>query len=121
MQEAPAVPATIEETGLSLPDLLNLAMKAMYAAGAETPSAVADILKLPHRVVQLLFENAKERKLLDVLGAAGLRVTSELRFALTEKGKQWALDAPGAEPVCRPGAGAAGRIQGADRAAAHHQ
>lgn len=93
MQEAPSIPSSIEDTGLSLTDLLNLAMKAMYSAGAETPSAVADIIKLPHRVIQLLFESAKERKLLDVLGAAGLRVTSELRFALTEKGKQWALDA----------------------------
>jgi hypothetical protein len=93
MEEAPSVPTTVEETGLSLPDLMNLTMKAMYAANAETPSAVADILKLPNRIVQLLFENAKERKLVDVLGAAGLRVNSELRFALTEKGKQWAADA----------------------------
>lgn len=102
MEEAPAVPSTIDETGLSLPDLLNLAMKAMYAAGAETPSAVADILKLPHRVMQLLFEGAKERKLVDVMGAAGLRVTSELRFALTEKGKQWALDALGQNQYVGP-------------------
>ncbi|HEY1963047.1 MAG TPA: hypothetical protein VGG69_11560 [Rhizomicrobium sp.] len=93
MDEAPSVPNTIEETGLALPDLMNLAMKAMYAANAETPSAVADILKLPNRIVQLLFEQAKDRKLLEVLGAAGLRVSSELRFALTEKGKQWAADA----------------------------
>jgi predicted ATPase with chaperone activity len=102
MEEAPAVPSTVEETGLSLPDLLNLAIKVMYAAGAETPSAVADILKLPHRVVQLLFEGAKERKLVDVMGAAGLRVTSELRFALTEKGKQWALDALGQNQYVGP-------------------
>lgn len=93
MQEAPAVPSSVEDTGLPLTDLLNLAMKAMYAAGAETPSAMADILKLPHRVIQLLLEGAKDRKLVDVLGAAGLSITSELRFALTQKGKQWALDA----------------------------
>ncbi|MBV9571769.1 MAG: ATPase [Alphaproteobacteria bacterium] len=93
MQEAPSPPATIEDTGLPVMDLLNLTMKAMYAAGAETASAVAEITKLPNRVVQLLLEQAKERKLLEVLGAAGLRVTSELRFAVTEKGKHWAVDA----------------------------
>jgi predicted ATPase with chaperone activity len=93
MLEAPPIPSSIEDTGLSLTDLLNLAIKTMYSAGLETPSAVADVLKLPHRIIQQLFEAAKERKLLDVLGAAGLRVTSELRFALSEKGKQWALDA----------------------------
>ena len=51
MQEAPPIPTSTEDTGLSLPDLLNLAMKAMYSAGAETASGVADILKLPHRVI----------------------------------------------------------------------
>ena len=93
MEEAPTAPSTLEETGLSLQDLLNLVMKTTYAAGAETASAVAEIVKLPNRVVQLLMEQAKDRKLLEVLGAAGTRVTSELRFAVTEKGKQWALDA----------------------------
>ncbi|HEX3653801.1 MAG TPA: hypothetical protein VHU18_13360 [Rhizomicrobium sp.] len=93
MQEAPSTPATVEDTGLSLQDLLNLALKAMYAGGAETTSGVADILKLPHRVVQLVLDQARDRKLLEVLGSAGLRITSELRFALTEKGKAWAADA----------------------------
>jgi predicted ATPase with chaperone activity len=93
MDAAPSPPSTIEDTGLSLSDLLNLAIKAMYAGGAETPSAIAETLKLPNRVVQLVLEQAQERKLLEVLGAAGLRVTAELRFALTEKGKQWAADA----------------------------
>src|SRR3954449_11028325 len=74
MLEAPPIPSSIEDTGLSLTDLLNLAIKTMYSAGLETPSAVAEVLKLPHRIIQQLFEAAKERKLLDVLGAAGLRV-----------------------------------------------
>src|SRR5690348_2623329 len=56
MLEAPPIPSSIEDTGLSLTDLLNLTMKTMYSAGVETPSAVADVLKLPHRVIQLLFE-----------------------------------------------------------------
>jgi hypothetical protein len=93
MDAAPSPPSTIEDTGLSLSDILNLAIKAMYAGGAETPSAIAEVLKLPNRVVQLVLEQAQERKLLEVLGAAGLRVTAELRFSLTEKGKQWAADA----------------------------
>ena len=36
MQSAPPAPRSIEETGLGLPDLLNLVAKAMYS-GAETP------------------------------------------------------------------------------------
>lgn len=93
MQESPSPPTTIEETGISLQDLLSLAMKTIYAGGAETTSSVADVLKLPNRIVQLVLDQAKDRRLLEVLGAAGLRITSELRFALTEKGKAWAADA----------------------------
>lgn len=92
MHGAPPAPRNIAETGLSLPSLLNLMIKAMYAGSAETPSQIANILKLPHRVVQLLLEQAQERKLLDVLGAAGGGV-GELRYVLAEKGRRWAMDA----------------------------
>lgn len=91
--EAPAAPNTIAETGLSLPDLLNLVIKVMYTSGFQTPSLIADIVKLPGQIVQLILTQAQERKLLDVLGAASVRMVAELRYSLTEKGKQWALDA----------------------------
>lgn len=90
---APEAPRSLEETGLALPDLLNLVTKAMYANGIETPSMVVDTLKLPPLAVQQLLDQAKERKLVDVLGATGIRAVSELRYSLTEKGKQWAQDA----------------------------
>jgi hypothetical protein len=92
MRSSPPSPRTVEETGLSLPNLLNLVSKAMYS-GAETPSVIGSVLKLPQRVIQLVLEEAKERKLLDVLGSSGASVTSELRYALTDKGRQWAADA----------------------------
>ncbi len=93
MRAAPPMPRSIEETGLDLADLLNLLTKAMYSGSTETPSKLADVLKLPPRTVQLLIEKAQERKLLDILGAAGVNAGSELRYLLTEKGKQWALEA----------------------------
>jgi hypothetical protein len=65
----------------------------MYSGSAETPSKLADALKLPPRTIQLIIEQAQERKLLDILGAAGSSAVSELRYTLTEKGKQWALEA----------------------------
>ena len=66
MGSAPPSPRNIEETGLSVNDLLNLVAKAMYN-GAEMPSQIGGVLKLPQRVVQLVLEQAKERKMLDVL------------------------------------------------------
>jgi hypothetical protein len=92
MKSAPPSPRSIEETGLSVPSLLNLVIKTMYG-GAEMPSVIGGVLKLPQRVIQLVLEEAKERKLLDVLGSAGGSVASEMRYALTEKGRQWAADA----------------------------
>ena len=92
MQSAPPSPKNIEETGLTINDLLNLVSKAMYN-GAEMPSVIGGVLKLPVRIVQLIIEQAKERKMVDILGAAGGTLASELRYALTEKGRQWALDA----------------------------
>ena len=92
MGSAPPSPRNIEETGLSVNDLLNLVAKAMYN-GAEMPSQIGGVLKLPQRVVQLVLEQAKERKMLDVLGSTGAYAASELRYALSEKGRQWAVDA----------------------------
>ncbi len=92
MKSAPPSPKSIEETGLSVNDLLNLLAKAMYN-GAEMPSVIGGMVKLPVRVVNLIMEQAKERKMIDILGAAGNSVASELRYALTEKGRQWATEA----------------------------
>ncbi|MBL8663613.1 MAG: hypothetical protein JNM29_12335 [Candidatus Odyssella sp.] len=91
MHGAPSAPRTLAETGLALPTLLNLMIKAMYSGACETPSQIAKFLALPPRPVQLLIEQAQQRKLLDVLGAPdGM---SEVRYVLGEKGKHWALDA----------------------------
>jgi len=93
VHSTPIAPRSLDETGIALPDLLNLLTKTMYANGLETPSMMADILKLPPLAMQQLLDQAKERKLVDVLGSTGIRAVSELRYALTDKGKQWALDA----------------------------
>lgn len=93
MHGAPQSPRDLADTGLPLADLLNLLIKALYAGNTETPSLMADFLKLPQRIVQALILQAQERKLLDVLGAAGKLAMSELRYVLSEKGKQWASDA----------------------------
>ncbi len=93
MHGAPPLPRSLADTGLSTSELLNLAMKAIYSANIETASVLGNVLKLPHSTMQLIIEQAKERKLLAALGAAGSSGFSELRYSLTEKGKQWAADA----------------------------
>ncbi len=93
LDSTPIPPNSLEATGLALSDLLNLVTKTMYASGVETPSMIANLMKLPPLAIQQLLDQAKERKLVDVLGSVGVRAVSELRYTLTEKGKQWAQDA----------------------------
>jgi hypothetical protein len=93
MHSSPNSPRTIADTGISLHDLISLMTKAMYSGNVETRSMIADTLKLPPNVIQQLIEQAQERKLLNVLGAVGQTTVSELRYALTEKGRQWAIEA----------------------------
>ena len=93
MHGAPAAPKSLEDTGLPIGDLLNLAVKAMYSGTLETPSAVADYLRLPHRIAQQIITQAQERKLLAAMGMQGASALAELRYALTDKGKSWAQDA----------------------------
>ncbi|HEX4079495.1 MAG TPA: hypothetical protein VHX61_11570 [Rhizomicrobium sp.] len=93
LHATPVAPRSLDDTGIGLSDLLNLLTKTLYSSGVQTPSMVASQLKLPPVAIQQLFDQAKERKLVDVLGAAGLRAVSELRYSLTENGKQWAQDA----------------------------
>jgi hypothetical protein len=117
----PPAPRTLAETGLGLPDLLNLMTKALYSGGVETPSMIAEALKLPHRTVQLLIEQAQERKLLDVLGAAGAFAFVRSALRPHRQGQAVGAGRPGAEPVRRPSPGVARRLHRAHPAPAHHQ
>ncbi len=93
MRAAPPPPRSLAETGIPIPDLLSLMVKAMHASGEVTASAIGERLKLPPRAVQELFDEAEERRLLDLLGAVRQSGSTEIRYALTDKGVQWARTA----------------------------
>jgi predicted ATPase with chaperone activity len=84
---------SLSEAGVAAKELLDLVLKALHATALETPSQIAAFLKLPSRAVRELLDEAQERKLVQVLGAMDLHLTSELRYALTEKGREAAADA----------------------------
>jgi len=83
---APAAPRGLEETGTHLSTLLGLLVKAIYSASVETPSQIAELLRLPTAVVMELIEEAEERQLVALVGAVRADVTSERVFALTKGG-----------------------------------
>jgi DNA polymerase III delta prime subunit len=88
----PLAPETTAETGLDPQFLLRFVLKSAYATNLETSTALADYVKLPEAVVEEIFEQAKERRLVEVLGLADPR-RSIYRYALTASGREWAIEA----------------------------
>ena len=97
LQEAldavPAAPRSLDELGLELPALLDLATKAMQAGTIETPTKLAELLKLPARLGLDLMRAAEQRQLVESQGLASAHTIAELRYSLTTKGRQWAQNA----------------------------
>jgi len=88
----PAVPESIEETGLGGQFLLNFLLKAIYLFGVETIAQAEEELKLTRGVLAEVLDRAREKRLLEVLGLVDSR-GSDYRYSLTPEGRKWALDA----------------------------
>jgi hypothetical protein len=95
LNEAPAGPRNLEETGIDPLFLLQLMIKGMYSENLETPSQIADATCLPSGIVNALLKDAQDRKLVEAVGqaAGGMGALAEMRYALTRAGREWAVDA----------------------------
>jgi len=91
--EAPAAPRSIPETGLDEGFLVDLLCKVMYRQGLERPTDIARAICLPVPIIDELLEMAKQTKLVETLGQLGASMRAEMRWALSGKGREWALDA----------------------------
>lgn len=79
-------PATLDEAGLDLQLLVELALKYLYAHGAQTARDLAEALCVPHAgVLERALTQAKREELVEVTGSNGI---GELgyRYVLTTKG-----------------------------------
>ncbi|MGE0668691.1 MAG: hypothetical protein AB7O49_19215 [Sphingomonadales bacterium] len=84
----------IEDTGLNRFFVLDLMLKIMFSYGHETKRAVANEIKLPLGIVDKLMDLAYERRLVESMGATDQsRLTSELRYGLSELGRDAAIRA----------------------------
>jgi hypothetical protein len=82
---APAVPATLAETGLGADLVEQLIVKTLYG-GEQTGLSLADHLCLPFGVFEPLVERARVEQLIEVRGTVGLGSAS-YRYALTDAGR----------------------------------
>ncbi|MCL5777766.1 AAA family ATPase [Limibaculum sp. FT325] len=90
---APAAPQSVAETGLDVNFLVDHLCKVIYRHALERPSELARAICLPVKVVDDLIWIGRERKLIEPLGQLGAKMTAEMRYALTGKGREWALEA----------------------------
>lgn len=89
----PPVPRNLDETGIDLLALLDLATKAMHSGSIDTATKMAELLKLPTRLGSELMRAAEQRQLVEAQGLASVVTLAELRYSLTAKGRQWAQNA----------------------------
>ncbi len=92
LELAPAPPTSVEDTGLKMGLLSDLALKFFYYQGTATGADVADQLKLPWTgVVEHVIDFLTTEKLVDLRGGKGFGRVS-VDFLLTEKGREYARD-----------------------------
>ena len=89
----PPAPSSIKEAGVGHKLLFDLILKPMHAEGLETMSMLAARVRLPVALISDLVEEAREFALVESLGALGREFSAELRYALTGKGHDWAIEA----------------------------
>ena len=106
IHSAPPVPTAISETGISQRNLLNLLLKFMHLEACETVTELAGRMKLTHRVVQQLLDDATQQRLLQALGSVRGGIAASIRYSLSEQGRAAAKDGLdqnlylGPAPVC---------------------
>ena len=90
VEEAPAAPRSIEDTGLAPRFLLDLILKFLHIYNLETIHEVADAVRLSVKIVEELLGDLKKQALIQIPGSRGRLV---LRHSLTSEGKQRASEA----------------------------
>ncbi|MGB8645722.1 MAG: ATP-binding protein [Anaerolineae bacterium] len=85
----PPEPRSIDETGLTLLYLADLALKVMYARGNMTGFEIAEALKLPFaNVVDRLLDHLRRERLTEVKGSGASGVgESSYQYAIAEAGR----------------------------------
>lgn len=86
VNSAPAIPTTIEETGISERNLLHLLVKFMHFEACETVLDLANRMKLPRLLVQQVISQAVRERFIGATGATSDLALST-HYALTEIGR----------------------------------
>jgi predicted ATPase with chaperone activity len=87
LKKHPALPTSIEETGLSTSFIADLIMKHIYSLGEFMVANVADGVKLPVSLVNKIIEMLKKDRLIEVTGGGSAFSTLSYNYRITDLGK----------------------------------
>src|SRR5207253_928228 len=91
----PAEPQSIEQTGLTLSFIADLALKTLYLRGQMTMAELSTALGLPlTNVIDKVMEFLKGERLLEIRGGTGLSSAS-YQFVIVDRGSEKAQEALG--------------------------
>jgi hypothetical protein len=93
LEQGPPRIGGIADTGLDETFLQGLALKVMYAHSLKRPSDVAEMMRLPVPMVRELFETMRTRGILEPLGADSTGRQLDLRYGISQAGREWVQDA----------------------------
>jgi hypothetical protein len=85
-------PNTIEETGVSFGQLLDLCIKTIYYAGRPSARQIVEQMALPFTVIEALLGFLKREKFVEVVGSNGVG-EQQYQYALSDKGTEKAVEA----------------------------
>lgn len=91
LQAAPAIPTTVEETGLDMGFITELIMKHTLFMGEFKLTEVAERIKLSMTITQQAIEILRRDKFIEVTGGAGY-ASITYSFKQTDRGKEWATE-----------------------------
>ena len=92
LAEVPPQPVSAGETGLDGQFLLHFLLKTLYVFGHETARQMAQTTKLHEDAIDAVLQGAKDKRLVEVLGLTTTK-PQIYRWALTDLGRKWAVDA----------------------------
>jgi hypothetical protein len=85
-------PNSVDETGISFGQLLDLTVKTIYYGGRPSARDIAKAMALPFNVVDQLLTFLKREQFIEVVGSGGLG-EQEYQYSLSEKGTERAVEA----------------------------
>lgn len=90
---APAPLRRLEDTGLGPVLMRDLMLKTMFRTNSDTVTELAQKIALPLSLTQELVDTLRQQRLVEAMGTLHANSGGEMRFQLTDTGRDRALDA----------------------------